>query len=175
MRYRRATREDTAAIATLHAESWRASYRGAYRDAFLDGDVFQDRMGVWEDRLSAPPPNQLVVVAEEEDRVLGFACAYGREDGQWGTLLDNIHVRREHQGQGAGAHLLWEVATWCRANYADCGLYLWVLAQNSQARRFYERLGATDRGGAAFVPPGGGQISSRRYAWTTVWEIPQIA
>lgn len=174
MRYRGATYEDMVAIATLHAESWRVTYRGAYRDEFLDGDVVQDRISVWEKRLSAPPPNQFVVIAEEAGDVVGFACAYGREDQRWGTLLDNIHVRRECHRQGTGTRLLSEVATWCRANYADCGLYLWVLAQNSQARRFYERLGATDRGGEVSVPPGGGQVSSRRYAWTTVREIAHV-
>jgi GNAT superfamily N-acetyltransferase len=174
MRYREATYEHALAIATLHAESWRVTYRGAYRDEFLDGDVVQDRIGVWEKRLSASPHNQFVIIAEEESCVVGFACAYGRDDEHWGTLLDNIHVRRERHRQGTGTRLLSEVATWCRANYADCGLYLWVLAQNSQARQFYERLGATDRGGDVFVPPGGGQVSSRRYAWATLSEIAHV-
>jgi GNAT superfamily N-acetyltransferase len=173
-RCREATYDAAAAIATLHADSWRVAYRGAYRDEFLDRDVVQDRMGVWESRLSAPPDNQFVVLAEEEGRLVGFACAYGREDERWGSLLDNIHVRRERQREGTGTRLVSEVATWCRAHYADCGLYLWVLAQNSQARRFYERLGAMDRGGEISVPPGGGQVLSRRYAWTTVWEIAHV-
>ncbi len=159
------------AIATLHAESWRVTYRGAYRDEFLDGDVLEDRLGVWEMRLSAPRSDQFVTIAEDEDRVVGFACAYGRDDERWGTLLDNIHVRPERHRRGTGTRLLSEVARWCRANYADCGLYLWVLSQNGQARRFYERLGATDWGGDVFEPPGGGRIDSRRYAWTTVKEI----
>lgn len=159
------------AVAALHAESWRVTYRGAYRDEYLDGDVVQDRMAVWEERLSTPPKNQFVVVAEEDDRVVGFACAYGRHDEEWGTLLDNLHVHPERHGQGTGRRLLSEVVRWCRANYADRGLYLWVLAQNAQARRFYERLGASDRGGDVFEPPGGGQIASRRYAWTTIKEI----
>ncbi len=158
-------------VANLHAESWRVSYRGAYRDEFLDGEVVQDRMQVWETRLGAPPPNQLVVVAEDAGHVAGFACAYGCEDERWGSLLDNIHVHPGRHGQGIGTRLLLEIASWCRANYAACGLYLWVLTQNYDAQRFYERLGASDRGGEVFVPPGGGRIDSRRYAWTTVTEI----
>ena len=38
------------------------------------------------------------MVAEEAGRVLGFACAYGREDERWGTLLDNLHVDPECNG-----------------------------------------------------------------------------
>ncbi len=161
------------AVATLHAESWRAHYRGAYRDEYLDGDVVEDRLRVWEERLSTPAPNQFVVLAEEDDDLIGFACAYGGDDETWGSFLDNIHVRPEHQRRGVGAGLVAEVAAWCRANYADCGLYLWVLQQNRRAQRFYRRLGASEEGGEISEPPGGGQIHGRRYAWKTVPEIRQ--
>jgi GNAT superfamily N-acetyltransferase len=134
LRYRRATYDDATAIAALHAESWRVAYRGALRDEFLDGDIAQNRITVWDERLTAPAANQLVVIAEEGDRVIGFACAYGRDDARWGTLLDNLHVRRERHGQGTGRRLLSEVAAWRGARYPDSGLYLWVLEQNSQAR-----------------------------------------
>ena len=60
-----ATAEDTQAIATLHAESWRTTYRGAYSDEFLDGDVHANRMEVWGARLAAPERNQFVVVADD--------------------------------------------------------------------------------------------------------------
>jgi hypothetical protein len=56
MRFRVATVADAMAVATLHAESWRAHYRGAYRDEYLDGDCVQDRIRVWEERLSTPAP-----------------------------------------------------------------------------------------------------------------------
>jgi hypothetical protein len=52
MRYRQAAANDVAAIASLHAESWRRHYRGAYLDSHLDGDVVADRMAEWSDRLS---------------------------------------------------------------------------------------------------------------------------
>ena len=77
MRFRQATRADAMAVATLHAESWRANYRGAYRDEYLDGDVLEDRLRVWEERLCTPAPNQFVVLAEEGDDLIGFACVYG--------------------------------------------------------------------------------------------------
>lgn len=173
-RFREATEADATAIAALHAESWRAHYRGAYRDEYLDGDVVGDRRRVWEERLSAPAPNQFVVLAEESGDLIGFACVYGEDDETWGSLLDNIHVRPGHQGRGVGAGLLAEVAAWCRANYADCGLYLWVLEQNREAQRFYQRLGASDRGGEVSEPPGGGQIHGRRYVWTVVPDIPRL-
>ncbi len=165
MRYRQATYDDARCIATLHAHSWRSAYRGALRDEFLDGGIDEDRRNVWEARLAAPAPNQLVIVAHENERVVGFACAYGSADAEWGTLLDNLHVRREGQRRGTGRRLMSEVAAWCSAHHASRGLYLWGLEQNEPARRFYERLGAVDRGGDIWVPPGGGEVRQRRYVW----------
>ena len=52
-----------------------------------------------------------------------------------------MHVRPGHQGRGVGARLMAEIAAWCRTHHPDCGLYLWVLAQNEGAQRFYERRG----------------------------------
>lgn len=167
IRYREASLADAPAIARLHAESWRVTYRGSYRDEFLDGPVFQDRADVWHQRMSMPAPNQLVILAEQEGVIVGFGCAYGGHDAQWGSLLDNLHVRRDQHRHGVGTGLISEVARWCRVNYSEHGLYLWVVGQNHQARRFYERLGATDRGGEMQPPSaGGGEARDvRRYAW----------
>ncbi|HZO91304.1 MAG TPA: GNAT family N-acetyltransferase [Chthonomonadaceae bacterium] len=172
MDYREATYTDCLTIATLHANSWRRTYRGSYRDEFLDGPVFEDRRAVWEKRLAEPPANQFVV-AEEEGYLVGFACAYGRVDPRWGTLLDNIHVRPAQQRQGIGTALVAEVVAWCHAHYADCGLWLWVVGQNERARRFYERLGAVNNG-AELRPPsagGGAPREVHRYSWATLDKV----
>jgi len=171
MLFREATSADATAIATLHAESWRLHYRGAYRDEYLDGDVVADRLRVWSERLAAPRADQFVVLAEADAVLIGFACVYGRHDATWGSLLDNLHVRPDRQRGGVGVALVAEVAAWCRAHCGDCGLYLWVLAENVRAQRFYERLGATDEGGEWSEPPGGGRIHGRRYAWKVVPDL----
>jgi ribosomal protein S18 acetylase RimI-like enzyme len=163
---RAATPADAPTIAALHAESWRFAYRGAYSDAYLDGDVFQDRIRVWNERLSSPPPNQYVILAEDGDVVVGFVCAYGADDKKWGTLVDNLHVRPNRHGQGIGRRLLAAVANWCCTEHAGNGLYLWVLDQNARALAFYQHLGAKDVGTKTSVPPGGGSTVARRYVWS---------
>jgi len=165
MRYREAVRADAAAIAALHAESWLATFANVLTDEYRSSGILEDRQAVWQERMSAPPPNQLVIVAEEEERMVGFACAYGNDDTSWGTLLDNLHVHRDWQGRGLGKDLLVRVAGWCVAEYPESGLYLLVLEQNSRARTFYEQLGAADVGGETWVPPGFLSAPSRRYAW----------
>lgn len=166
VRLRDATGDDASAIAALHAESWRSAYRGALRDDYLDGAIVRERTAVWCERLGEPAANQRVVVAEEPARLLGFACAYGNDDERWGTQLDNLHVRPDAHGHGTGTRLVAEVAAWCRTAYPGAGLYLWVLEQNHPARRFYERLGATDQEGDVWLPPDGGTVKTRRYVWS---------
>lgn len=63
MNIRRATYQDVGSIADLHAASWRYAYRGALSEKFLAGDIVADRKTLWEQRLSQPS-NQLVIVAE---------------------------------------------------------------------------------------------------------------
>ena len=166
MRYREAAEADVATIAALHADSWRATFRGAMSDEFLAGPIYDDRHGVWTERLAALRPDQFVVVAEESTKLAGFICAYGDEDPVRGTFLDNFHVRAEYQGRGIGRELFARVVTWSVDRYQESGMYLLVLAQNDRARRFYEKLGAADSEGEPWLPPGGGSAPSRVYAWT---------
>lgn len=171
--YRHAAVADWRAIANLHAESWRATYRGAYSDEYLDGPVFAEREQVWRVRLSAPPRNQFVVVAEADNGIIGFACAYGDDDERWGTLLDNIHVSPGLHRRGVGTRLVTQIAVWCRSHHPDSGLYLWVLGQNTDAQRFYERLGATDRLVEHRPPPigGGGPRPVHLFAWSCLEDV----
>jgi len=166
---------DAGTIASIHAQSWRSNYRGALSDSFLDGDVVRNRLDLWQKRLNAPTDDQVVLVARQTPgaqpadtglaNVIGFACGYFRDNQQWGTLLDNLHVLPSAQRQGIGAALLGAVAGWSRSRDPRVGLYLWVLDQNQKARQFYERFHAQDVGGDVWDPPGGGSAPRRRYVW----------
>jgi hypothetical protein len=143
VRFRLANPADAAAVAQLHAESWRRHYRGAYSDAFLDGDVVADRLEVWTQRLQAPDPRRCTILAEE-GRLVGFANTFFDHDPTWGALL---------------------------ARPEATGLYLWVLEQNRDAQAFYEACGAKCVDRHPVEPPGA--IASRlngsplklRYVW----------
>ena len=165
MRFRDATLADAPHIAALHAASWRHAYRGMLRDEYLDGDLECERTRVWVDRLTTPGAKQRVVLAEISNQLAGFACAFGSEDPELGTLLDNLHVRQELQHQGIGAKLMTQIASWCHEELPGEGLFLWVLEANLQARRFYEHLGATKAGEDVWQSPDGGAIPSLCYAW----------
>lgn len=107
-----------------------------------------------------------MLVAEADATPVGFGCAIGAHDSQWGTLLDNLHVLADRQGSGIGRGLVRRIAQWTSSRYPDGGLYLWVLEQNTAAREFYRRMGGRDVGGELWTPPGGGRVTRQRYAWT---------
>ncbi len=170
LQLRPADPSDAAAIAALHAESWRRHYRGAYSNAFLDGDVIPDRLAVWADRLRDPDPLRLTIVTEDRGGVVGFAHAAFDDDSTWGALLDNLHVAHGHQGRGIGSQLLAFIAQ--AVIERRTGLYLWVQEQNVVAQAFYEARGGKCVGRAAISPPGGvasrlhGTPAKLRYTWS---------
>jgi GNAT superfamily N-acetyltransferase len=165
MKYRGATARDIEAIAGLHAESWRRSYRGAYSDAFLDGDVFEDRLTVWTDRLTEPPPNRFTIVAEQDGVVAGFAHTVLDDDPTWGALLDNLHVVHSLKGHGTGTRLMAETAAVVLDRTPSAGLYLWVLEHNTPAQAFYQARGGKCVGRGEAKSPAGDPLVTLRYAW----------
>jgi GNAT superfamily N-acetyltransferase len=128
--------------------------------------VLAERRAVWRERFATPAANQWVVVAEADGDVVGFGCAYGAKDEQFGTELDYLHVRSDRQSGGVGARLLGAVAGWCAATHPDGGLYLWVLTQNRRARAFYARMGAEDAGEDVWLSPDGSRVPVRRCVWS---------
>jgi ribosomal protein S18 acetylase RimI-like enzyme len=165
MRIREANEADAEAIARLHAASWRTAYRGALSDDYLDGRMETERIKVWQDRFEKPAENQYVAVAESQGRIVGFVCAYGGHDAQWGTFLDNLHVAPELKRQGIGRQLMSTLASWATRAYPGQGVYLWVLQSNAAAHRFYERMGGKDAGSDVWIPPDGSALSKIRIAW----------
>jgi ribosomal protein S18 acetylase RimI-like enzyme len=163
--YRPARPTDAEAIASLHARSWRENYRGAFRDAFLDGDLPGERLRVWRERLDHPADNQLVRVALDGANLVGFVCAYGAHDPQWGSLVDNLHVAHAAKRNGIASSLMRQAGAWLASRYPDLGVYLWVLEANTPARRFYERIGAHDDGVSTLETHGGAVVRSCRYTW----------
>ncbi len=169
--YRRAGPRDAVDVAHLHADSWRAHYRGAYSDAFLDGDVVEDRVAFWTERLTGEDQYRFTLIAHAREGLVGFAHTVLGADPTWGALLENLHVARGAHRQGVGRRLLGHTAAVLLERSPSEGLHLWVLEQNRAAQAFYESLGGTHVGSSPTPAPGGdptrlsGTPMRRRYAW----------
>ncbi|MDP9282048.1 MAG: GNAT family N-acetyltransferase, partial [Chloroflexota bacterium] len=140
VRVRRAVVEDADAIERVRTDTWRAAYRGLMPDALLDGlgyDATRRR-----EFMAALPPNQFVLVAEDEGAVAGF-CIGGRsrapEDRFRGEVYA-IYVLPEQHGRGIGRAML-QAAARELVDRDLRSMIIWVLRENAPSRRFYERMG----------------------------------
>ena len=93
-------------------------------------------------------PDVAVLVAEENDVVLGYAYA-GVEDSDWMALrgpagvLHDIIVDPEHRGRGAGKLLLDATLAFLRSRGAP-RVVLSTAARNADAQRLFARAGFRD-------------------------------
>jgi ribosomal protein S18 acetylase RimI-like enzyme len=158
---------DTQAIAQLHIASWRSTYRGMLSDAYLDDALEHERLEFWRQRLLHPQAERMILVAYEQDQLLGFVCATHSVDTQWGALLDNLHVHPASKGLGIGKQLLRELCHWLE-HHAQTKLHLWVLAENHAAQKFYLSLGAQQVEQSFWDCPDGNQVPEFRFAWTDI-------
>lgn len=163
----RATAADVDAIAHLHAASWRATYAGALPAAYLDQQMACEHTTLWRSRLMGGDDPALCVWKACGGRgahpLIGFACALSGVDG---ILLDNLHVDTAAQHQGVGSALFARVRDWACSVDARAPLYLWVLASNGRARRFYDGLGGTAGDVHPISLSPGLEIPAVRYVWS---------
>ncbi|MGC1516077.1 MAG: GNAT family N-acetyltransferase [Maribacter sp.] len=163
--FKQGTVADVERIAALHAESWRQHYQDAFSTDFLEHKVVQDRLTVWKERLQHPKPDQYVLIAEENDSLLGFLCSYFNENSEHGTYLDNLHVKTEAKARGIGTRLMANLAEQILDRNENRGFYLWVLATNLPAIVFYERIGGERLESVEANDIGDRTFTKTRYVW----------
>ena len=133
---------DAEAIARVHVESWRTTYPGMLPDRLLSSMEVPDYENRWARTLHDPYRRSIVLVAEEADRVVGFASCGRERDGEqvYEGELYAIYLLQEAQGRGHGRALV-EASASALAVRGVTSMVVWVLRENARARGFYERMG----------------------------------
>lgn len=97
-----------------------------------------------ETLFGARPAAEVVIAEDADGEPLGFALFFHNYStflAQPGLYLEDLYVRPEARGRGAGRALLAHLARLARER--GCGrLEWWVLDWNESAIRFYRSLGA---------------------------------
>jgi GNAT superfamily N-acetyltransferase len=139
---------DGAAIARLHAASWKDAYRGILSDEFLAREVDAERLRVWTARMSEwNPARSFGEIAEIGSEPVGFVCVMADADPAHGALLDNLHVLPGRRTAGIGRRLIVDAGNWVARTLPGTPMHLTVYVANEAARAFYRR-----RGGIESVP-----------------------
>lgn len=147
------TAEDIPGIAKVEIASWRAAYGEIIEAAVLDRLDFAHIAIRWQ---RAFDHRLLVKVAETDGEVAGFASRAEAE-------ITMLYVDPRRWRQGIGRALLSRMLAEIAASGAPTA-WLWVLAKNEPARRFY-----VAHGGVA-VEPGKTRVGTQvldqiRYCW----------
>ncbi|CAH8198216.1 GNAT family N-acetyltransferase [Vibrio aestuarianus] len=156
---------DYERIAQLHAQSWRTHYQGILGKEYLDNDVLEDRLLIWQTRLINPPFNQHVLLIEEGGLLCGFICAFGNHDFEKGSIIESLHIDENYRGRGIGRKLIQEMVSWINHYFPNSGVYLEVMADNKQAIDFYDYLESQPKSERLWHSPCGNDIKEWVYSW----------
>lgn len=135
-----ATLKDAEAIALIHLRSWQKMYKEFIPETILKSLSLQERTQQWHDLLKQEVK---ILVSEIDNQMVGFAsiCPFRDvlENGFIGEI-SAIYLHPDYWRKGLGTQLcLAALSELVNQGYKK--VYLWVLADNTQARGFYEALG----------------------------------
>jgi GNAT superfamily N-acetyltransferase len=134
---------DCDRVAGIRVGGWQTAYRGIVPQSYLDAMSVAEDTDRQRARFLEGVAGVVDLVAESDDEIVGWACHGPCRVGEVRTgepELYAIYVAPEFYGLGIGRALIEESIRRCRAA-GHTRMYLWVLKQNTRARRFHERSG----------------------------------
>ena len=140
---RRATAEDSGAIARVQVDTWRTTYREIVPQSFLDAMEIVPRAEYWRGHVAAGTSQ--VFVAERNGKVCGFisGCPLREPLSDFGgesvAEIAAMYIDFEAQGRGYGRAMVERLAQDLLRDGLK-SLVVWVLERNP-ACGFYGRLG----------------------------------
>jgi ribosomal protein S18 acetylase RimI-like enzyme len=145
---RRALVADAETVGRIHVESWNVAYRGIMPDDVIARTDLAYRTALWKERIA--DREWPVFLIEEKGKCVAFCQMVPTkdldDDPQRVGHITSLHVLPELRGRGFGRILMDHVlGEFRRRGFVE--LTLWVLEENRNARRFYEKHGFhLDRG-----------------------------
>jgi ribosomal protein S18 acetylase RimI-like enzyme len=139
---RRALPADAETVGRIHVESWNVAYRGIMPDNVIARTDLVYRTQFWTERIADPA--WPVFLIEEDGEAVAFCQMIATRDADDDPTrvghITSLHVLPRLRGRGSGRMLIDQVFAefQCRG-FVE--VTLWVLEENRDARRFYEKHG----------------------------------
>lgn len=133
--------DDAKSLGEIHSSSWKAAYRGIIPDKVLDNITAEKRKKYFQKALREALEEDAIIF--EDNNPAGFICI-GKcrdkdKDDSYGEIC-GLYLLPDYWNRGLGSKLInWGLAELEKRNYKK--ITLWVLEENSSARRFYEKIG----------------------------------
>jgi len=142
MNIRRAKPEDAHALAIVHVAAWQTAYPGIVPHEHINRITVERREPAFHKALTEG--SEETYLAEQGDSLLGFVtlgqCRDRDRTGSSSGEIWGIYVTPNEWRKGVGAALV-TFAEQLMASRCFDDVTLWVLAENTAARRFYVALG----------------------------------
>jgi GNAT superfamily N-acetyltransferase len=135
---------DAVAVAQVHVRTWQIAYRGLIPDDYLDGLRPEDQAARYTFGQLGPdrPHTVLAVDDDDHDVIAGFATTGPSRDvdGDGFGELYALYVDPDRWNGGVGGALMAAARDRLGADgFSEA--FLWVLAGNDRAQRFYRADG----------------------------------
>jgi ribosomal protein S18 acetylase RimI-like enzyme len=127
-------------VVGIKVRSWAETYGRLIDAAVLREHLDPKRELAALSRTAADADTILLVAEDPMGMIAGFSLAFPAHEPE--PMLESLHVLRKLQGRGVGALLLRATAGRIQAR-GHKSMRLAVIAGNTGAARFYERLGGT--------------------------------
>ncbi|MFJ5260419.1 GNAT family N-acetyltransferase [Streptomyces sp. NPDC088387] len=157
---------DCDRVAEIRIGGWQSAYRGLMPQSHLDALSVTDDAERQRTRFTRGDGSVVNLVAESGGEVTGWACHGPYREGELRTAdaeLYAIYVDPARYGRGVGQALLRESVRRC-TEAGHPRMLLWVLKENTRARRFYERHGFRPDGAQEPYEVAGVRVPEVRYA-----------
>lgn len=155
------TKDIASKASEVYAVSWKTAYKNIVPQKYLDELSLE-----WWTPLLLDSSRAGYVLKDDDDFIAAASIAPAREEKMngWGEII-SIYVLPKYFNQGYGKKLLEFAVDTLGKNGFD-NIYLWVLEENQQARRFYERNGFFPNGDKGAITIGGKELVEVRYVHT---------
>jgi ribosomal protein S18 acetylase RimI-like enzyme len=139
---RPATLADAFEVAAVHVASSLQVYAGIFPAHLVDATTVDERKRRWIEIWTEAGPDETTLIVEQAERLLGFGhCGPQRTDSlPYPAEFYSIYVQPEEQRRGAGLLLMRGMARFLQSRGWKTAS-LWVVRDNTGARRFYEAIG----------------------------------
>ncbi|MEZ5102557.1 MAG: GNAT family N-acetyltransferase [Thermoleophilia bacterium] len=163
---RKAVAADAVGIARVHVRAWQVAYAGLLPAEALTGLGVEESATRWSELLTWPRPGTIVLVAERDDRVVGFASIGPSRDADADPAvvgeLFALYVSPAAWRTGVGRALLSAADTMLAVAGFERAT-LWVLVDNARARGVYEAAGWLPEGATKVEAHLGRNLRELRY------------
>jgi ribosomal protein S18 acetylase RimI-like enzyme len=159
---------DAEALGRVHVAAWRQTYPGLLPPAYLARMSPEQHARRFALSLNSPQPRSVTLALADRSGIVGYAEGGPSRRGVAGEAeVATLYLLRGAQGHGQGARMIRDMARALEALGAR-SLVVSVLAGNTSARRFYERLDGVAEPERREPGPGGVAVFEVAYHWPDI-------